>query len=338
LRRNLTIRRTARAGDCGTGAGGVTSAAVEYRALGKTGLNVSALSFGASSLGGVFRDVDQAEAVRAVHVSLDLGINFIDVSPYYALTKAETVLGAALRGVKRDRYYLATKVGRYGHTADDFDFSAQRVTASVDESLARIGVDHIDVIQCHDIEFGDLDQIVNETLPALRKLQRSGKVRFVGITGLPLKAFRYVADRADIDTILSYCHYELNDTALLDLVPYLKSKSIGVISASPLGMGLLSTRGTPDWHPAPAVVKETCARAAAHCRERGASIEKLAVQFALAQPEIVTTLVGSANPDNMRRNVQWMNEPIDRPLLDEVLAILAPIHNVTWPSGRVENN
>jgi L-galactose dehydrogenase len=311
---------------------------VEYRTLGKTGLSVSALSFGASSLGGVFRDVRQDEAVRAVHVSLELGINFIDVSPYYALTKAETVLGAALKGIARDRYILATKVGRYGHTIADFDFSAKRVTASVDESLARIGVDHIDVIQCHDIEFGDLNQIVNETLPALRKLQQSGKVRFVGITGLPLLVFQYVAERAAIDTILSYCHYELNDTALLDLVPELKQKDIGVISASPLGMGLLSNRGTPDWHPAPALVKQTCAKAAAYCRERGASIEKLAVKFAVAQPQIATTLVGSANPDNMRRNVQWIGEPIDEQLLNEVLAILRPIHNMTWPSGRPENN
>jgi len=311
---------------------------VEYRTLGKTGLKVSALSFGASSLGGVFRDVDRDEAIRAVHVSLDLGINLIDVSPYYALTKAETMLGAALKGIARDRYYLATKVGRYGHTIADFDFSAKRVTASVDESLARIGVDHIDVIQCHDIEFGSLDQVANETLPALRKLQQTGKVQFIGITGLPLKAFRYVADRAEIDTILSYCHYELNDTALLELVPYLKQKDIGVISASPLGMGLLSTRGTPDWHPAPAHVKETCAKAAAHCRAKGASIEKLAVQFAVVQPAIATTLVGSANPDNMRRNVQWIGEKIDQQLLNEVLAILKPIHNVTWSSGRPENN
>jgi len=311
---------------------------VEYRTLGKTGLKVSALSFGASSLGGVFRDVQHDEAIRAVHVSLDLGINFIDVSPYYALTKAETVLGAALKGIARDRYILATKVGRYGHTIADFDFSAKRVTASVDESLARIGVDHIDVIQCHDIEFGNLDQVVNETLPALRKLQQSGKVRFVGITGLPLRVFQYVADRAEIDTILSYCHYELNDTALIDLVPELKQKNVGVISASPLGMGLLSNRGTPDWHPAPALVKDTCAKAAAYCRERGASIEKLAVQFAVAQPEITTTLVGSANPDNMRRNVQWIGEVIDQTLLEEVLAMLKPIHNVTWQSGRPENN
>jgi len=311
---------------------------MQYRKLGNTGLSVSALSFGASSLGAAFREISEPEAIRAVHVSLDRGINFIDVSPYYGLTKAETVLGKALQSVPRDKYLLATKVGRYGAEAKDFDFSAQRVTASVDESLKRMGVEHVDVIQCHDIEFGSLDQIVTETLPALRKLQKTGKVRFVGITGLPIQSLRYVAERAAVDTILSYCHYELNDTALMNLVPFLKQRGVGIISASPLGMGLLSNRGTPAWHPAPAPVKELCSKAAAHCKAKGASIEKLAVQFAVDQPAIATTLVGSADPKNMERNIQAIEEPLDRQLLEEVLAILKPIHNVTWSSGREENN
>lgn len=311
---------------------------MEYRALGNTGLKVSALSFGASSLGAVFHAIDENDAIRTVHFSVERGINFIDVSPFYGLTKAEALLGKALKGLPREKYILATKVGRYGQEAKDFDFSAERVTRSVDESLKRMGVEHIDVIQCHDIEFGSLDQIVNETVPALRKLQQSGKVRFVGVTGLPLNALRYVVERTPVDVILSYCHYELNDTALLDLVPLLKSKGVGVISASPLGMGLLSTRGTPDWHPAPADVKQLCARAAAHCQTKGASIEKLAVQYAVAEPSIATTLVGTADSKNMEKNIAAVNEPMDQQLLREVLELLAPIHNQTWESGRKENN
>jgi len=311
---------------------------MEYRVLGKTGLKVSALSYGASSLGGVFHAINESDAIRSVHVSLDEGINFIDVSPFYGLTKAETVLGKALKTVKRDRYILATKVGRYGAEQKDFDFSAKRVTASVDESLARMGVDFVDLIQVHDMEFGDLDQVANETVPALRKVVQAGKARFVGITGLPLRNFKYVADRVEVDTILSYCHYEMNDTALVDMVPYLKQKGIGVISASPLVMGLLSHRGPPAWHPASAAVKEACAKAAAHCKAKGASIEKLAVQYAVAEPSIATTLVGSADPDNMVANIRNLSTPLDKQLLAEVLEILKPIHNVTWPSGRAENN
>ena len=311
---------------------------METRTLGKTGLEVSKLSYGASSLGGVFRDIVEADAIRSVHVALDHGVNFIDVAPFYGLTKAETVLGKALKTVPRERYLLATKVGRYGPEQKDFDFSAARVTASIDESLARMGVDYVDLIQAHDMEFGDLDQIVNETVPAMRRAVQAGKARFVGITGLPLKNFRYVADRVEVDTVLSYCHYQLNDTALIDLAPYLRQKNIGLISASPLGMALLSHRGPPAWHPASAEVKAACAKAAAHCEARGASIERLAVQFSVQEPSIATTVVGTADPDEMLANIRAVDEPIDRTLLNEVLAILHPVRNQTWRSGRPENN
>jgi aryl-alcohol dehydrogenase-like predicted oxidoreductase len=179
---------------------------------------------------------------------------------------------------------------------------------------------------------------VNESIPALRKLQEQGKVRLVGITGLPLKAFRYVLDRTEVDTILSYCHYSLNDTALLDLVPYLKERGVGIINASPLSMGLLSNRGSPDWHPAPEVIKETCAQAAAFCREQGVDIAQLAIQFSVSNPDLPTTLVGTANPNNIEKNARWTEDPIDQALLAEVLKILEPIHNRTWPQGRLENN
>lgn len=310
---------------------------MEYRVLGKTSLRVSALSLGASSLGGgVFREVNESEAIRTVAVALDLGINLIDVSPFYGLTRAETVLGKALRGIPRDRCYLATKVGRYGN--NEFDFSAKRVTASVDESLKRLGVDYVDIIQSHDNEYGDLNQVVNETLPALRKLQEAGKARFVGVTGYPLKAFEYFLDRTEIDTILTYNHYSLNDTTLLSLLPRLKEQNVGVINASPLSQGLLTNRGTPEWHPASDEVKKVCAKAAAYCKSRNYDIAKLAVQFSLKNPEIATTLVGTADPENLRKNVEWLEEPIDETMFESVMQILSPIKDQTWIVGRPENN
>jgi L-galactose dehydrogenase len=307
-----------------------------YSPLGNTGLQVSVLSYGASPLGSVFRPIDEAEGIRTVHTALDLGINFIDVSPFYGLTRAETVLGKALATIPRDRYYLATKVGRYGQ--DQFDFSAPRVTASVDESLRRLGVDYLDLIQCHDIEFGSLDQVVQETLPALHKVRDQGKARFIGITGYPLAMFRTVLERAAVDTILSYCHYALNDTALEGLIPYLTEKGVGIINASPLSMGLLTERGAPEWHPAPAPLKAACAQAAEQCRSRGSDIAQLALQFALSHPSIATTLVGTASPENLRKNVAWSEHSPDLTLLAEVQAILAPVLNTTWSSGRPENS
>jgi L-galactose dehydrogenase len=301
---------------------------MDYRILGKTGLRVSVLSFGGSSLGGVFRHVDESEATRTVHTAVDLGINFIDVSPYYGITKAETVLGKALKEIPRDKYYLATKVGRYGD--EEFDFSAGRVTASVDESLGRLGLGHIDLIQCHDIEFGNLDQVVSETIPALRKLQKQGKVGFVGITGFPLKAFTYVLNRAEVDSILTYCHYSLNNTTLEKIIPVLEDRGVGIINASVLSMGLLTNRGTPPWHPASEEIKSVCAKAAAWCRDQGADIAQLALQFALANGRIHTTLIGTASSENLKKNAQWMESPMDEALLTKVQEILAPIHNKTW--------
>ena len=311
---------------------------MQYRDLGSTGMKVSTLSFGASSLGSVFRKVSEEDGIRTVHTAVNAGINLIDVSPYYGLTVAETVLGKALKTMPRDNYYLATKVGRYGEDASAFDYSAARVTASVDESLQRLNVDYVDIIQCHDIEFVDLDQVVNETLPALRKIQAAGKARFVGITGLPLTAFKYVIDRAPVDTVLSYSRYCLNDTALADMAPYFQENNVGIMSASPLNMGLLTNRGAPDWHPATAEMRELTQQAAAFCAEQGSDIAQLALQYSLANSQIPTTIVGTANPDNMLKNLEWAEADLDESLLAEVLAILQPIHNKTWPSGRPENN
>ncbi|MGD0089474.1 MAG: aldo/keto reductase [Planctomycetota bacterium] len=309
---------------------------MRYRVLGQTGMRVSVIGFGASPLGGVFRNVTEEECVRAVHTALDAGINYFDCSPYYGLTKAETMLGKCLAGVPRSRYCLATKVGRYGDNT--FDFSAQRVTAGLEESLKRLRVDYVDLLQCHDIEFGALKQIPEETVPALRKLQKSGKTRFIGITGLPLKIFPAVIDQAPVDTILSYCHYCLNDTALLGLIPYLKARQVGIISASPLAMGLLSEKGPPSWHPAGEDIKRACAQAAACCKRQGADISRLAMQFALANEDIATTLVGTATAAHIKNNLAALEAPCDPALAKEVAAILEPIKNKTWPQGRLENN
>lgn len=311
---------------------------MQYRKLGRTGIDVSVLAFGGSSLGSVFREIDEAEGIRAVHTALDHGINLIDTAPFYGLTKAESVLGKALREIPRESYLLATKVGRHGYKPEDFDFSAERVTRSVDESLARLGVDYVDFIQVHDMEFGDIGQIIGETLPALRRVQASGKARFVGITCLPVRLFRTVMEKAEVDQIQSYCHYCLNDTSLASLLPWFKEKGVAVFNAAPVAMRLLSNEGPPNWHPAPAEVKARCAEAARYCADRGADLARLALQFAVAQAEIPTTIVGTASPHRVIENIRTIAQPLDEELLRGVQEILKPIANVTWPSGRPENN
>ena len=304
--------------------------------LGQTGLSLPWLSFGASSLGQEFRNVDLTEALDSVRVALDLGMNFIDTSPFYGKGMSECLLGVALRGVPRDSYILGTKLGRYDR--DHFDFSARRVIESVDVSLHRMGVDHLDILLCHDIEFVEMSQIVHETLPAMRKLRDAGKVRFLGMSGYPMNIFRYVLDQTDLDVILSYNHYTLQNTMLADLVPYLKSKGVGIINAAPFSARLLTNAPLPPWHKATPFVRETCRKAADHCAAQGVDIAKLALQYSLANPDLTTCVVGSANPANIRKWAEWANEPIQQPLLDEVLAILKPIHNWFYIEGRPENN
>ncbi|MBQ6191666.1 MAG: aldo/keto reductase [Bacteroidaceae bacterium] len=311
-----------------------------FNEIGKTGLRVSNLSFGASSLGGVFHGIREEEGIRAVHVAIDGGINFIDVSPYYGHLKAETVLGKALKEIPRDKYYLSTKVGRYGKDGvNTWDYSARRAEESVYESMERLNVDYIDLINVHDIEFqaamdGGLQKVVDETLPALVALREKGVVGHIGITDLQPENLKWVVEHSEpgtVESILNFCHYCLNDTMLADYLAFFEEHGVGVINASPLAMGLLSERGTPDWHPAPKELKEACARAATYCKEKGYPIEKLAVQFSTSlNPRIATTLFSSANPDNVLKNIRFVDEPMDEALVAEVQTIIGDQMRVRW--------
>ena len=311
---------------------------MKYRVLGKTGWKVSVLGFGAAPLGATHGAFNEKDGIRAVHTAIDLGINFLDVAPYYGLTMAERVLGKALKGIPREKYFLATKVGRYGPEEKDFDFSSQGVIRSVDESLKRLNVAHIDLIQCQDVEFVSVPHLVEEAIPVLQKLKRQGKVRHIGITGLPLKVFRKVLDRVPVDAVHSYCHFCLTNTTLVQLLPYLKEKRAGIINAAPLGMGLLTEKGPPKWHPAPAKVRDACVKALAYCHKRKASLPRLALQFATSHRDIATTLVGTSSARKIKESVQCIDEPLDQSLLTEVQDILTPIRNQIWSSGRQENN
>ncbi len=314
-----------------------------YNELGKTGMKVSNISFGASSLGGVFRQISEDEAINAVFTAIDNGINFIDVSPYYGHLKAETVLGKALKQIPRDRYYLSTKVGRYGKDGVNlWDYSAKRVTESVYESMERLNIDYIDLINVHDIEFqasmeGGLQKVVDETLPALVVLREKGVVGHVGITDLQPENLKWVIEHSEpgtVESILCFCHYSLNDDMLLDYLDFFESHGIGVINASPLSMGLLSDRGTPEWHPAPQPLKDACRRAAEYCRSKDYPIEKLAMQFSTSlNPRIATTLFSSANPKNVMKNINYVSEPMDKQLVKDVQAIIGDQMRVRWKNS-----
>ena len=304
-----------------------------YNELGNTGMKVSNLGFGASSLGGVFHNIREEEGIQAVHTAVENGINLIDVSPYYGHLKAEIVLGKALKDIPRENYYLSTKVGRYGKDGvNTWDYSAQRATESVYESLINV----------HDIEFqaslpGGLQKVVDETLPALVELREKGIVKHVGITDLQPENLKWVIEHSEsgvVESILNFCHYSLNDTLLTDYLDFFEQHGIGVINASPFSMGLLSQRGAPDWHPASKALREACAKAAAYCQEKGYPIDKLAIQFSTSlNPRIASTLFSSANPQNVLKNINYVNEPIDEQLVKEVQAIIGDQMFVRWKNS-----
>ena len=308
---------------------------MEYRKLGQTDLSLSLIGFGSSALGDVFGNIDPNDAIRAVHLAVDRGINFFDSSPYYGITLAETRLGEALAG-RRQRVILATKCGRYGFA--DFDFSAKRVIASMDESLRRLQTDYIDLFQVHDVEFGDVQQILDETLPALRQLQQQGKARYIGITGYPPRLLRRMAEATPVDSILTYCHYNLLNRQMDEvLTPFTRERGIGLINASGLCMGLLTEHGPPDWHPAPREVREAGRKAAEFCRVHGANLSEVALRFCLDNPYVASTLIGIASSQEVETSLKLLDSSTDSEFLGQVEAVLAPVFNYDWPSGRPEN-
>lgn len=305
--------------------------------LGKTGLSVSSLSFGASSLGGVFHPVEEEEAIRAVHAALDCGINYFDVAPAYGATRSETVLGKALKGVPRDRYFLSTKVGKFtnpgSYGEDTLDYSRARIRASLEESAARLGVEYFDIIHLHDIEYQrrqHTEWALTEGLETVRELKREGRLGAVSFGIYPLDLWQRIFTEYEVDAALTHNHYCLSDTRLLELLPLAREKGIGVINASPFASGLLTDRGPADWHPASPAERQVALEAAAFCRNQGVPIGKLALQFASQNPDIPTTLFSTSRAEAVIRNVEWHGEPYDPQLLAEVRAILAPVLNKQW--------
>ncbi len=287
-------------------------------------------------MGAEFRAVDLNEAQASVRTAIDLGINLIDTSPYYGRGQSEVLLGYALSGVPRDAYHLCTKLGRYAPA--HFDFSARRVAESIDISLERMRVDHVDLLLCHDAEFVELNQIVEETIPAMREVQRQGKARFIGLSGYPMKIFRQVLSQTELDVVLSYNHFTLQNTMLADEAEWLKGQGVGIMNAAPFSARLLTNAPLPEWHKATDEVRAVCEAAARHCSAAGTDIAKLALQYSVRHPDFSTCITGSANPDRVRQWCEWIEEPVDEPLLAEVLEILKPIHNWFYLEGRPENN
>jgi len=308
---------------------------MRYRKLGKTDFEVSAIGFGASTLGNVFGVVDTQAASRAVDAAVEHGINLFDVSPFYGLTVAEERLGQMLEP-HRQKVFLGTKCGRYG--SDIFDFSAERITTEFEMSLERLRTDYVDILQVHDIEFGDVQQIVHETIPAMQRLREQGKVRVIGVTGYWPGMLARVASQTGVDCVLNYCHANLFvDDMDLELVPFVEESGIGLLNASPLHMGLLADKPIAPWHPAPECVVQAAQAVRNVCREFAVDAGTVALSVCLDHPAVASTFVGISSEAELIAACSALKSELPEELMTAIRTIVDPVRNIVWPSGLEGN-
>tara|TARA_B110000211_G_scaffold2433_3_gene2986 strand:- start:2887 stop:3813 length:927 start_codon:yes stop_codon:yes gene_type:complete len=265
--------------------------------LGHTNIPVSTYSIGTATFGDVYGQTSLPELREIVNKSILNGLNYFDTSPYYGNKLSEHNLGLCLEGRARDTFFISTKVGRYGD--DIFNFTEEAIVRSLKQSMVRLKVDYVDILYAHDVEFGDIDQIINETLPALQKLKDAGKTRYIGFSCYPLDIMRKIIERSpiQIDVILTYGHGCLINNTLNTIIPFLKLRNIGIVNASPLCMGLISSNAVQEWHPAPYKMRDDIRRVSLDFKALyGLRIETFAIQSVPEMfPDVHTTLVGIKN-------------------------------------------
>ena len=307
---------------------------MELRSLGKTGLNVSVMSQGGAAIGQQYGPVSVSDVAATVHAAIDAGVNLIDTAAYYGMGASETILGEVLQGGWREKVSICTKACRLDKAV--FDFSPEGTRKSCEESLKRLRTDRVEILIAHDIEFAtDYDYVFDVTVPALHQLKKEGKARFVGVSGLPLGVLKLAIERCELDVVISYAHFNLQNQQLLtDLLPLAEQHGVGVLNASPLSLGLLTNQGPQSWHPASDYIKLACKKAAELCQSRGADIAFLGMQYCFAETRIPSTITGTARKEELAVNLRAMSEPIDTELLADVLKILESVKDKMWASGN----
>jgi L-galactose dehydrogenase len=194
-------------------------------------------------------------------------------------------------------------------------------------------------MQLHDIEFGTKEQVLNEAIPALYEIKKSGRTRYIGITGLPVNYLAEIARQVDIDTILSWAHYNLlQDEINKELVPLSKERDLGLMNAAPLLQRILSDASIPSWHNAPAGMQAMQVPLQACCAKYGLKLSDVAIAFATAHPDIASTIIGMCDTVNLSNNIKALETQIPKELLEEIEILVAPVKNSMWFEGMPENN
>ena len=305
--------------------------ALPLRPLGTTGLSISAPSLGGAQLGQQYGPLSQQAANELVRGAIERGVTFIDTSAYYGQGTSETILGEALSGGWRERVHIGTKAGRLGRT--EFDFSPAGMRRCVEGSLKRLRTDCVEVLLAHDIEHApDKERVFDETYRVLQQLKKEGKTKFIGMSCLPLKLLEEAITRCQLDVVISYCHFHLQDDTLATsgILDIARQRGTAVLNASPLAMGLLTDAGPPPWHPGSIRMKEAGRTAAALVRERGGNISTLGMQYALQRGPVPSTITGASTLAELDANIAALTTPINAEHLAEVQVIFGTVMNETW--------
>ncbi|TDQ46576.1 aldo/keto reductase [Actinorugispora endophytica] len=322
----------------------VRPTALPERRLGSSGVTVSALSLGAAALGNLYSPVSDADADATVRTAWELGMRYVDTAPHYGLGRSEERVGRALRGLPRSSFTLSTKAGRRlrplgpGERADPqgfadppprqrfWDFGADGVRASVEESLERLGLDRIDVVYLHDPD-GHEEQAYATAFPALAELRSQGVVGAIGagMNQTPMLA-RFVRD-LDLDVVLCAGRYTLLDqSALTELFPACERRGTSVVIGGVYNSGLLadpSPASTFDYGPAPEPLVRRAREMARVCARHGVPLRAAALRFAAAHPVVASVLVGCRTAEEARDNRRLWDQEIPDGLWDE-LGVPAP--------------
>lgn len=297
---------------------------VPRRRLGKTELQVPALSLGGATLGGVYGQVGDAEAIATVETALQQGINYIDTSPLYG--ESERRIGIALKGVARGDYVLSTKTGT--HPTRRGDFSWDGTMWSVDNSLRLLGVDYLDIVLVHDPD--DIAPVfaTRGALETLEHLKAQGVIGAIGLGQRKHEWHRMAIESGRFDVILTFNDYHpIRTTALTDgLLQLAKTHDVGVINGSPLAHGLLVGNDPRDL---PAEVQPQHGERERHAaaqlydfaQKHGVPVVAVALQYCLRQPLISCTLSGAGTAAELNQNLRAVSTPLPDSLWAELEAL-----------------
>ena len=307
---------------------------MKYRKLGRTGLELPVIGFGAGQFGDMYGDTTQENCNQTVAMAIDAGINYFDVAPSYGPEGlAEERLGIALKGHDRSKLIVNTKAGRWDHgvvgsPVYEYTFEPKRVRAELENSLRRLQTDYVDIYQLHDVNnCPDLNYIVEETIPELEKLKQEGKIRFIGITGAYLDTLKYILDRTTaVDSVLSFCRYNLIDTTLEGyFAEHIEKNGLGLINASVLYMGMLTrdVKTLVHWRDKQLIseIREAVIKANALCDAAGTSLPEQACLFGLGYEEPASTLIGMGRPSSLERNLKMLEKPRNLELEQELRSL-----------------